>query len=224
MDFNDDIRRLAVAHQRVTDALKEPDPGMLRSMFTPFTPTPGRAAAAILCEELGWLVENSVFWTQLSGGIGQLQANEAQVPKVLNNIQQLLEDEEDAFERLKISPATTSEVLSQTYGALGILRELPVPSQAGVGNLRDRVRRATELICSAKDGRMQRAFARVVSRKGLGIVGGLTVAGANVALAIYEPGSSKIAWTSVKAGAAIASGHAAGIIQIFTNETPEGRA
>ena len=222
MPFDDDIRRLAKAHSRALGALERPDQKLRQKIFKPTSKSPGRAAATILCEELRWIVKNEVFWRRLQGGICKLQKNNPEVPVIFNKIEELLADEERALERLRIDPATTSEVLAYTYDALEVLKTQPTPTPGAVQNLRDRVRRAADLICAAKDGPLQRAFGRLVSLKGLRIVGGLTVAGANVAWAYHDPSTGLIAWKSVKAGWAVVRGEADELIKILTDQQPPG--
>jgi hypothetical protein len=212
-----DVKQLVKAHQKIHAALQAPDRTLTQRVFNPLQVSPGKAAARVLCRELSWLVNtNTQFWKSLDEASSRLRVHKRNEGEYLKNIEQLLKDEEDIFHRLGVTPDESATVLSNAYGALRIARNMPDPTPDALGNLRDRLKKVAELVCGASRGPLQRAFGKLVSRKGAGIVAGAAVAGGNIAISIMDQGT--LSWVSLKVGYHVMRGEYEELLEIFKSD------
>jgi hypothetical protein len=176
---------------------------------------PERKAAQILCEELGWFVgEHDRFWRDLEQASEPLAEYRSQEREIFSNLEQLIEQEAAVFRRLGFDAARSRDVISQTYDAFTIIREYEDPSPAALNNLRDRLLRATELICEASRNPLQRAYEKVLCWKGARILAGGAVGAANVLVAVMGE-SGVLSWASLKAGYNVMKGDVDGLLDVL---------
>lgn len=215
MVVREDIERLVEAHRQVQELLvPEPRRG-IDKLKARLMRSPTRRAARILCEELTWLVhERADFWVELAGASATLAGHRGREAALLETLEDLLLQEGELFRRLGIDDRTTSGVIATTYEAFRIIGDYGAnPSPAAVANLRDRLARATELVCAASRGPLTKTYEFIISTKGVRILGGAAVAGTNALFATADGGA--LSWTSVKAGFIVMTADAGGLIELL---------
>jgi hypothetical protein len=205
----EDIQHLIAAEQRVRAALFPPTPGFMEHFHSP-----GRRAASILCDEMKWLAfERPDFWRDLQQGSAELSKYREQQDEFFGNIRELVDLEIGAFEKLGIKEEESVASLRWVYNALDILKPGQGVTPEALVNLQNRLAIATKLVCDASRGPLRRAFDGVVSLKGIRIISGAAVAGANVAVAHFDFGV--VSWKSLAAGYLVMKDDVEGLIKLL---------
>jgi hypothetical protein len=205
----EDIQHLIAAEQRIRATLFPPTPNFMEHFHSP-----GRRAASILCDEMKWLAfERPDFWRELQAGCDDLGKYREQQGEFLENIRAFIDLEIGAFEKLGIKEEDSRAPLGWVYNALDIAEREPGPTPEALANLQNRLAVATDLVCGASHGPLRRAFDAVISLKGLRIISGASVAGANVAVAHFDFGV--VSWKSLAAGYMVMKDDVDGLIKIF---------
>jgi hypothetical protein len=204
-----DIEHLVVAHEAIRQALEENDP---------------RKAAKILCKEFKWLVEaKDSFWKHVKDATESLAEYKEKESRILNDIAKFMEEEHLIFSKLKIDASKCDPIIGDVYGALNLtygLGDGPTPDSLDI--IREKLIKATDLICRESKGPIRRGFDWVMSRKGAMFIGGAAIAGSNVAMltgVVAAPPASPyiagVSWASLGAGYKVMHGNIEGLIDLF---------
>jgi hypothetical protein len=205
----EDIQHLIDAESRIRTALFPP-----KHSFTEHFHSPGRRAASILCEEMTWLAkERPDFWRGLQEGSQELREYHDKQGQLFESIRDLVDLEIGAFEKLKIKEEDSLASLRWVYNALDIVEPVQGATPKALENLQNRLVIATDLVCKASKGVLRRAFDGVVSLKGIRIIAGAAVAGANVAVAHFDLGV--VSWHSLTAGYLVMTNDVESIIKLL---------
>jgi hypothetical protein len=201
MITQEDLERLVGAHEKVKEALDQRAP---------------RRAAKILCEELGWLVkEKGSFWDDVRDATKTLSEHREVEKKVIGNLPQLIEDEESIFERLGIDRDRSTPILRDVYGGVNLTTNTENPTPDSLKVLQERLDKARELVCKCSRGPIARGRDWLLSWRGLPVLAGTAIVGANVAVMIFPPHVHHISWVSVKTGVKVARGNVDAIIDMM---------
>lgn len=195
-----DVEARIAAHQAVLAALNAGRP---------------RVAATLLCDELSRLADDGDYWNELAETTAALgERHGALDGNLAADIRPLLLAEERIFARLGIDDARAREALGHAFGGLDLLGpDLPDPRRA-LGNLRDSIRVAADRVCAVRGTPLRQARDWVLSWKGLRVLAGAAVAGANVAVAFTADGGV-VSWQSVKVGVAVMRGDVDNLIRLM---------
>lgn len=196
-----DVEKFVASYERVREALTQKTP---------------RRAAKALCEELKWLVnDNGAFWARVPEMAATLEDQRDQEKEVLSSITRFIDAEGAVFAKLGIDPARYGPILGDVYSALRLASDLDASTtDAAFKNLRERLDKATILVCEHSKGRIRQAVDWVVSWKGASIIAGAATAGANVAIALHGEGGA-VSSVSIKAGVKIMQRDIDGLIDMF---------
>ena|ERR1700722_1242679 len=200
----EDVDRLVSAHENVTGALEKKAP---------------RRGAKILCQEFKWLLEaKGTFWADVKSATETLNQYREKEREILSNIASLLEGEEQIFAELGIDPSRTGPILANAYGALKLAQvaedDLTIDA---LDMLRERLGKATELICRESRGRFRRGVDWVFSWKGATVLSGAAVVGGNVAITAIPPHAhGALSLVSVKSGIKVMRGEVEDILDLFS--------
>ena len=129
------------------------------------------------------------------------------------NIRDLVDLEIGAFDKLGIKEEDSLASLRWVFNALDIVEHGQGATPEALVNLQSRLAVATDLVCNASRGLLRRAFDGVVSLKGIRIISGASVAGANVAVAHFDFGV--ISWKSLSAGYFVMKADIEGLIKLL---------
>jgi len=206
----DDIKMLVEAHASVRAELNKNEP---------------RAAAAITCDALNWLVNQGSFWEGLRDLSVPLQENVARVAAVLKNLTDFIDAECTIFDKLGLDPPVTEPIVCAVYADMGVLQQIDLDNitATGFANLRQHVREAASLVCGQRKNAFMRGVDWVVSWKGARILAGAGVTGAN-ALALgttflvahpLTPVAASVSTASVTVGSALMKGNAFGLLDLL---------
>lgn len=200
----DDVERMVAAHERVRKLLEAKEP---------------RRAAKAVCEEFRWLLEDKgSFWAEVGDATKTLAEHRKQEQEILSRITQLLEAEESIFARLGIDASRSGPILANAYGGLLLVRgkELDIdPSPETLAVLRERLGKATELVCRESKGPLRQALDWAVSWKGATVLAGSAIVSANVAVTMLSQNHA-VSWVSLKAGVKVMVGEIEGLIDLFS--------
>lgn len=199
-----DVERMVKAHEKVRKMLEAKEP---------------RRAAKIVCEEFKRLLEDKEsFWAEVGDATKTLGEHRKQEREVLNKIAQFLEDEATIFARLGIDASRSGPIIANAFNGIRLvvgedLENDPSPDSLSV--LRDRLAKATELVCKESKGRIRQALDWAVSWKGATILGGVAIVGANVAVTVFSQNHA-VSWVSIKAGVKVMRGEIEGLLELLS--------
>lgn len=199
-----DVKRLVDAHAQVRTALNDNDP---------------RKAAKLICEQFRWLLdEQSSFWSGVGSATATLQQYRNSEREILSNLSSFIDQEAFIFKKLKIKEQQYGPVIGDVFSALQLARpnspwENPSPQALGV--LKERLAKATDLICQESRSKLRRALTWAVSWKGATILGGSAIVTANVAVTVISPAHHPVSWLSVKSGIKVMRGEVDALIDLF---------
>ena len=126
-----------------------------------------RRAAKDLCKEFRVLLERGDFWNQFEKTGQELERFRDAADEMLGNIRKLVTDEAEVLARLGIDQAQIGNIVSSVYDAVDLANARTADTTPpGIRNLRDRLGKATDLICQTSRGPLLRTMDFVVSKKG----------------------------------------------------------
>jgi len=174
-----------------------------------------RRAAKDLCKEFRVLLERGDFWNQFEKTGQELERFRDAADEMLGNIRNLVTDEAEVLARLGIDQAQIGNIVSSVYDAVDLANARTADTTPpGIRNLRDRLGKATDLICQTSRGPLLRTMDFVVSKKGALTLAALGLGGANIWFAVAADGGA-LSHVSMKIAVAAANGHLGGIIQLL---------
>lgn len=199
-----DVDRLVASYEKVRRMLEAKEP---------------RRAAKVVCQEFTWLLEDKgSFWAEVGKATASLKEHREQEQELLSQITQFLEAEEAIFARLGIDASRSGPILANAYSGLRLVRGEDLdndPSPETLAVLRERLGKATELVCRESKGPIRQALDWALSWKGATVLAGSAIVGANVAVTVFSQNHA-VSWVSVKAGIKVMKGEIEGLIDLLS--------
>ena len=197
------MNKIFTAHQRASDTLNRG--------FT-------KDAAKILCAELRRILTLQSFWQDVQSAMPSINKNAESGRLLLRNLNQLIEDETRAIDKLRIGNKAAAGVLKDVFAGISIA-DMALGSGANttaksLQDLERDLRLATELICKATKGKLATLRDAIMTKKGLLALAGIGIISADVL--IFTQDGGVFSWTSVKLGHAVASGNTKDVIDILS--------
>jgi hypothetical protein len=161
------------------------------------------------------VLERGDFWNQFEKTAEDLEQFREAADEMLGNIRKLVTDEAEILARIGVDESQIGNIVSSVYDAMDLANARNADTTPpGIRNLRDRLGKATGLICEVSRGPILQTLDYVTSKKGALTLAALGLGTANLWFAVAGDGGA-LSHVSMKVAAAAAHGQLGGIIELL---------